>query len=189
MMPVFGSTAILDACVLYPAPVRDLLLHLADGGLYRPKWTDQIQDEWTRNLLLNRPDLTAPQLQKAVLAMNGAFPDATVVQYEPLIKSVQLPDPDDAHVLAAAIRGQASIIVTANLRDFPNAYLSQFDIVALHPDELITSLIESHPAEVLQAFLQQVATLRNPPKTVAEVLQILQRSGLEMTSGGLSAML
>jgi len=65
--------AVLDACVLYPAPVRDLLLNLADYELFTPKWTDKIQEEWTRNLLLNRPDLTATQLHRAVNAMNNAF--------------------------------------------------------------------------------------------------------------------
>jgi hypothetical protein len=96
--------AILDACVLYPAPIRDLLLHLANVELYTPKWTDQIHEEWTRNLLLNRPDISATQLQRTVNAMHKAFPDAIVCNYEVLISSINLPDKNDVHVLSAAIR-------------------------------------------------------------------------------------
>ncbi len=83
--------ALLDACVLYPAPIRDLLLNLADVELYTPKWTDQIHQEWTRNLLLNRPELKATQLERTTQAMNKAFPDANVVRYEALIDSLTLP--------------------------------------------------------------------------------------------------
>jgi predicted nucleic acid-binding protein len=182
-------TALLDACVLYPAPIRDLLLHLADAGLYIPKWTTRIHEEWTRNLLLNRPDLTAAQLLRTTRAMNGAFPDATVHHYETLINSINLPDPDDRHILAAAIRGQAHVIVTANLKDFPNDYLSKYDIEAQHPDEFITYLLELNPEEVLQAFQTQVANLKNPPKTAHEVIQTLRKTGLGKTADGLMVLL
>lgn len=189
MIQATRPVALLDACVLYPASVRDLLLHLADAGLYTPKWTDRIHDEWTRNLLLNRPDLTAGQLQRTTGAMNGAFPDATVQKYEALIRSIDLPDPDDCHILAAAIRGQAQVIVTANLKDFPNDYLSQFDIEAQHPDGFINNLLELSPAEALRAFQTQVANLRNPPKTAQEVIQTLRKANLETTADRLTAML
>lgn len=179
MIQALRLTALLDACVLYPAPVRDLLLHLADAGLYMPKWTDRIHDEWTRNLLLNRPDLTAGQLQRTAEAMNGTFPDATVQQYEALIRSIDLPDPDDRHVVAAAIRSQSQVIVTANLKDFPTDYLSQFDIEARHPDEFISNLLELSPVEGLLAFQAQVANLRNPPKTAQNVIQTLRKCNLE----------
>ena len=165
MIQVPKLTALLDACVLYPAPIRDLLLYLADAGLYMPKWTDMIHEEWTRNLLINRPDITADQLLRTTRQMDRTFPDATVHHYEALINSINLPDPDDRHILAAAIRGQAHVIVTANLKDFPNDYLSQFDIEAQHPDKFITYLLELNPEEVLQAFQAQVANLKNPPKT------------------------
>lgn len=139
--------------------------------------------------MLNRPDLTAGQLQRTIEAMNGAFPDATVQHYEALIRSIDLPDPDDCHVLAAAIRSQAQIIVTANLKDFPNDYLSQYDIEAQHPDEFITRLLEGNPAKALQAFQTQVANLRNPPKSAQEVIQTLRKANLETTADRLMAML
>lgn len=174
-------TAILDACVLYPAPMRDLLLHIADAGLYQPKWTDQIQHEWTRNLLKNRPDLKSEQLQKTVAAMKDAFPDATVTHYEALIESIYLPDTDDRHVVAAAIRSHADLIITANLKDFPNSYLSQYDFVAQHPGGFVVDLMALNPDIVLQAFSTQVATLKKPPKTVHQVLEILRINGFDRT--------
>lgn len=114
-------TVVLDACVLYPAPLRDLLLSLAHHEVYKPKWSKEIQEEWSRNLLMNRPDLKKEQLQTTIEAMNIAFPDAEVTKYSSLISVVTLPDPNDRHVLAAAIRSKADVIVTYNLKHFPKA--------------------------------------------------------------------
>lgn len=180
---------VLDACVLYPAPIRDLLLHLASEGLYRPKWSDQIQAEWVRNLLLNRPDLNSGQLQQTTTAMDRAFPEARVNAYEALISTLMLPDADDRHVLAVAIHSQASLIVTANLKDFPASYLRSFGIDAQHPDRFITQLIETNPADALRAFQAQVASLRKPPRTAHEVLETLHRSGLIATVNHLLTLL
>lgn len=180
--------AVLDACVLYPAPIRDLLLNLADFNLYTPKWTDEIQEEWTRNLLLNRPDLTKEQLQKTIDAMNKAFPDANVRNYEAIITSLHLPDRNDCHVLAAALRCQAEVIVTANLKDFPNEYLNQFDIEAQHPDYFIANLIDLNPKKALQAFQQQVSNLKKPPTSEIQVLETLKKVGLKITSTKLNGL-
>ncbi|NIJ54460.1 PIN domain-containing protein [Dyadobacter arcticus] len=177
--------AILDACILYPAPVRDLLMHLADVGLYTPKWTDKIHEEWTRNLLQNRPDIASKQLQRTIAAMQNTFPDANVSNYESLIESFKLPDPNDAHVLAAAIRCKADVIVTANMKDFPNKYLQQFDIEAQHPDFFISNLIELNPECALTAFNNQIGNLRNPPMTAHTVLDKLRKAGLQNTSESL----
>lgn len=184
-----GLPVFLDACVLYPAPLRDFLLHLAAEGLYMPKWTDRVHEEWTRNLLINRPDLTIAQLDKTVAAMNGAFPDALVAFDETLLKSIQLPDPDDWHVVAGALSGTASIILTVNLRDFPRSQLGRYDLEALHPDVFILDLIELNPDEVTQAFYNQVANLRDPPMSPEAVLQTLLRNGLQKTVERLSALL
>ena len=182
-------TVLLDACVLYPAPIRDLLLHLADAELYIPKWTDKIHEEWTRNLLLNRPDLTASQLSRTTKAMSMAFPEATVHYYEALITSIDLPDPNDRHILAAAIQARAQVIVTANLKDFPQNCLNQYDIGVQHPDEFITYLLQLNPQAVLSAFRTQVTNLKNPSKTAQEVIQNLRKAGLETTADRLTALL
>jgi hypothetical protein len=173
-------TAVLDACVLYPAPVRDLLLHLADFELYTPRWTDRIHDEWIRNLLQYRPDLKAEQLNRTVNEMKKAFPDANVEKYESLIPSFQLPDEDDRHVLAAAVRCNADVIVTSNLKDFPKGYLKELDIEAQHPDLFISNLIDLNPSKSKEAFLQQVSFLKNPPMTELQVLESLKKCGLGM---------
>ena len=174
--------AVLDACVLYPAPIRDLLLNLADFDLYSQKWTDKIQEEWTRNLLLNRPELTPFQLQKTTDAMNMAFPDSIVKNYESIIPAVNLPDSGDCHVLAAAIRCSAEVIVTANIKDFPKEYLSQFDVEAQHPDSFISNLIDLNSEKAFKAFQQQVSNLKKPPLTDVQVLENLKKVGLELSS-------
>jgi hypothetical protein len=181
--------ALLDACVLYPVPIRDLLLQLASADLYQPKWTRQIQEEWSRNLLLNRPDLTAAQLQRTITLMDAAFPEAEVTAYKALIPTLTLPDANDRHVLAAALRSQAQVIVTANLKDFPTSYLATLGIERQHPDAFIGQLIDQQPTQALAAFRQQVAYLKNPPKTAMEVLGSLQKSGLATTAERLAALL
>lgn len=98
-------TVIYDACVLYPAPLRDLLMRLALTDLYRARWTDMIHDEWTRNVLKQRPDLKAEDLQRTRSLMNSHVRDSLVTGFEHLIPSVELPDADDRHVVAAAIHG------------------------------------------------------------------------------------
>ena len=99
-------TVIYDACVLYPAPIRDLLMEIAISDLVAAKWTDAIHDEWTRNLVANRPDLQ-DRVHRVQELMEEAIPDALVENYEQLIPSLELPDPDDRHVLAAAIMADA----------------------------------------------------------------------------------
>lgn len=181
-----GFVAILDANVLYPAPVRDILLNIAAMGLYQPKWSTEIQEEWIRNVLKNRPDLKQDSLNKTVAAMNAAFPDADVINYEDLLVGLNLPDEDDRHVLAAAIRGNANVIVTENSKDFPPDYLKTFDIEVLSADDFISQLIDIDKSTVQAALKAQVKKLKNPPQTRAQVLSTLQRNGLEKSVAALS---
>ena len=117
-------TALLDANVLYPAGLRDLLLRLADRYLYAPLWSADIHEEWMRNLLADRPDIPASALERTRAIMDEHFPGAVVTGYTALAASLDLPDPGDTHVLAAAIEGEANIIVTRNLRHFPSERLA-----------------------------------------------------------------
>ena len=168
--------AVLDACVLYPAPVRDLLLSLAANGLYKPKWSEEIQEEWSRNLLLNRPDLKKEQLQLTIESMNQAFPDSNVDKYSSLISSIKLPDPDDRHVVAAAIRSKANVIVTFNLKDFPSSIEREYAIGIQYPDIFLTNVYDIHPEKAKEAFRKMVQRLKNPPKSYSEVLDSLSKS-------------
>ncbi len=174
-----GFIAVLDANVLYPAPVRDILLHIAAKGLYQPKWSSEIQDEWLRHLLVNRPSLKKENLEKTVAAMNAAFPDADVTNYEDLIGALNLPDKNDRHVMAAAIRGKANVIVTENNKDFPKDYLNSHDIEVFSSDKFLLRLIDVYKSTVLAALAAQVQTLKNPPQTKDQVLATLVRCGLK----------
>jgi len=174
--------AVLDACVLYPVPIRDLLLSLAAAGLFKPKWSGLIQDEWRRNVLLNRPDLIAAQLERTTTMMNTAFPEAEVKRYAGVIPILTLPDLEDRHVLAAAIRCRANVLVTANLKDFPVPYLRTFNITVQHPDEFIGGLLDQHPEKALEAFRRQVARLKNPPLSAVQVLDNLRQVDLPATA-------
>jgi hypothetical protein len=182
---VAGITALLDACVLYPAPLRDLLMHLALSDLFRAKWTDQIHEEWMRSVLDSRPDLTREQLERTRALMNAHARDCLVTGYEDLIPTLALPDENDRHVLAAAIRGRATVIVTFNLADFPAASLAPYEIEAQHPDEFVAGLIEQHPGPACAAVKRQRESLKRPPKTVDELLAALERCQLPQTVGRL----
>ena len=171
-------TVVYDACVLYPAPLRDLLMHLALMDLYRACWSDRIHDEWTRNVLANRPDLTPAQLNRTRQLMNAHVRDSLVSGFEHLIPSIDLPDPDDRHVVAAAVHCGASVIVTFNLRDFPVAALRPFQLVAQHPDDFISELLDQHPARVLESVARHRRSLKHPPRTVEEYLGTLEAQGL-----------
>ncbi|MDK4744730.1 PIN domain-containing protein [Leclercia adecarboxylata] len=172
---------VLDACVLYPSMLRDLLMHIGKTGLYQPKWTAQIHDEWQRNLLINRPDITADQLKRTEMLMNKAFGDACVSGYESIIDGLSLPDQDDRHVLAAAIRSDSEVIVTYNLVDFPGGNLAEFDVEALHPDEFLSDLFDLNHALVLEAVRMQRSHLRHPPLNPDQFLQGLLQLGLPKT--------
>jgi hypothetical protein len=125
-------TALYDACVLYPAPIRDVLMHLALTDLFHARWTNMIHEEWIRAVLANRPDLTRPQLERTRDLMNAHARDALIHDFEDLIPSLSLPDPNDRHVLAAAIRGRVDVIVTYNTKDFPDKSVATYAIVAQH---------------------------------------------------------
>ena len=148
-------TAVYDACVLYPAPLRDLLMWLGLSGCCRARWSARIHDEWKRSLLRCRPDLTAAQLDRTSDLMDHAIPDARVTGYEALVDGLVLPDADDRHVLAAAIRCHASVIVTFNERDFPAEVLSPFGLEAQHPDAFVENLFDLDPAAVVTAAQRQ----------------------------------
>jgi len=173
-------TAMYDACVLYPAPLRDLLMWLALTDLFRARWTDRIHDEWTRAVLRERPELKT-NLERTRAMMNAHVRDCLVTGYEPLIETIDLPDPDDRHVLAAAITAHADLIVTKNLNDFPAERLAPFRIATQHPDAFVRSLLDLDEATVLTAVAEHRASLQNPPKSIEEYLDTLLAQELPET--------
>ncbi|WP_328770147.1 PIN domain-containing protein [Streptomyces sp. NBC_00286] len=153
--------AVYDADVLYPSTLRDVLIRVAQSGLVQGKWTDQILDETFRNLLKDRPDIPSERLDRLRTLMNGAVRDCLVKGYEPLINAVELPDADDRHVLAAAVRAKAQVIVTFNLKDFPTDALARWDVEAVHPDAFLEAQIDLAPQVVYGDRGQLAETTRH----------------------------
>jgi len=176
---------VYDACVLYPAPLRDFLIRLATTGLFAARWSDQIHAEWIRNVQGKRPELDRSLLERTRSLMDQAVPDCLVTGHEHLIPSLNLPDPDDRHVLAAAIVAHAQMIVTFNLRDFPVEDLEPFAIEAIHPDRFIECQMDLREAAVVKAARDQRHSLKNPPRTADEFLETLAAQGLPVSANRL----
>ena len=130
-------TVVYDACVLHPATLRDLLVRLAATDLFRARWSNHILDEMVNSVLRRRSDLTLAQLERTRRLMCDAVRDCVVTGYEPLIETIELPDPDDRYVVAAALRCGAQVIVTNNTNDFPPAALASFGLEAQTADEFV----------------------------------------------------
>lgn len=169
---------VYDACVLHPAPLRDLLIRIAASGIVRARWTERILEECVTSILERRPDLTRAKLNRTTTLMVQAVPDCMVHGHETLIAGLDLPDENDRHVLAAAIRSGAQAIVTYNLRDFPEHVLEPFGIEAKHPDEFVVESIDISPAHVMRSLAEQAADCRKPPRTVGQVCDTLLAMGL-----------
>jgi hypothetical protein len=182
-------TVIYDANVLYPAPLRDLLIRLARTSLFQARWTERILDEAFGSLIADRPDLDPAALQRTRELTCEAVPDCLVRGWEPMIEGLTLPDPDDRHVLAAAIRAGAQVIVTSNLRDFPKMSLETFNIEAQHPDVFVLGLIDLDPGAVVTVIHQQQKDLKRKPRSVLELLDVLERQGLVQSTASLSGLL
>jgi predicted nucleic acid-binding protein len=173
-------TAILDANVLYSASIRDLLMWLAYKKVFRAHWTQQIQDEWTRNLLKNRTDLRLETLLATQNMMNQALPFGLLKNVPS--SEINLPDLNDVHVVAAAVKVRATHIVTENTRDFPKESLAPLGITAIKTDDFIGLLLAYQPKGVLEAFALQQANLKNPKMSFTELLAHLESLGLRQTT-------
>ncbi len=176
-----APTVIYDACVLYPAPLRDLLMELAQTDLFQARWTDDIHREWIESLLADDPSRDRTRLERTRDMMNGAVRDCLITGYEALIPALSLPDPDDRHVLAAAITGRADLIVTSNLKDFPAASLAPFGVEARHPDDFVAGLLQLDPFPVCAAVKRQRQRLKKPAKTAEELLATLEKLAMPRT--------
>lgn len=173
-------TVVFDANVLYPAAQRDLLIRLAQRGLFRGRWTERILDEMQRAIEHRQPRL-AGRLERTRQLMNRAVADCLVEGYEQLVDALVLPDADDRHVLAAAIRCGAQVIVTDNLNDFPSDRLDPYGIEAQSADEFLLHLVNLNPIVVATTLEQQACALAKPPQTVDNLLVTLANSGLVRT--------
>lgn len=180
---------IYDACVLYPAPLRDLLIRIARTGVVRARWSEKILDECFENILAQRADLSREQLARTRDLMVQAVPDGIVDGHDDLASALDLPDPDDRHVLAAAIRAGAQSIVTFNLKDFPADRLAKYGLEAQHPDDFVFDLLDLAPGAVLSAVRAQRAALKSPPQTFEQLMDTLRVNGLGQSVARLKELL
>ena len=178
-------TVVLDANVLYPASLRSLLMYLTLAGLFRACWTDQIHQEWIRNVLRDRPDIRAVDLAETRRLMDHHAQGSLVTEYEALIPRINLPDPNDRHVLAAAIHRQADLIVTFNTEDFPANELALYGIEAQHPDYFLWSLFLLYPERVISSVKRQREKLIAPPVFAEDLLSIFESLQLSLFVQGL----
>ncbi|WP_167668658.1 PIN domain-containing protein [Saccharomonospora xinjiangensis] len=163
---------LLDACVLVPYDISDLLLRLASEKTYRPLWSADILRE-TERALVTKLGMSPEKVGRRLSRMREHFLDAEVEGYEDLIDAMQC-EKNDRHVLAAAVRGNASVLVTANLKDFPDAALEPYDIVVLSPDEFLLDQLDLYQEKALAVLRKLVAARRKPPETPATFLNKLQ---------------
>lgn len=169
---------VYDASVLYPSVLRDVLIRVAQRGLVQAKWTEKILDEVFDSLHENRPDIGLDRLDRTRKFMNEAVRDVVVDGYESLIDGVDLPDPDDRHVLAAAIRSHAQMIVTANIKDFPASELEKWNIEAKHPDDFLVDQFYLDGI-AMHVITQQIAdSYTSRSWTQRDVVDALARGGL-----------
>lgn len=176
MIPAHRGVVVLcDANVLYKSFLRDLIMRLGLSGAIRPRWTDRIHEEWTRNLLARRPEASPAAIARTRDAMNRALPESLVAAVTP--GHHDLPDPDDQHVLDAAISASASVLLTFNLSDFPASALP-VPLQAVHPDEFLQACLEQQPQAVLSALRALRADLKKPPFSPEELLAAMLRAEL-----------
>lgn len=173
-----GFIVVYDACALYPASLRDLLVRLASKRIVQARWSHEVLNEFVEALLERQPDLKRDRLRRTCDLMNRAVPEALVSGYEQIVESLTLPDPDDRHVLAAAIVANAQAIVTQNLNDFPEERLRPYGIEAVHPDQFVLDTIDLFPVAVCETLAEQADDLKNPPITRDQLLDRLERIGL-----------
>jgi hypothetical protein len=173
-----GFCVVLDANVLYPNRMRDILLTMVHHGLFRAVWTDDIMDEWSRRVLANHAT-TQDKIDRTVAIMRDAFESCWVHHHRPLINAIEgLPDDADRHVVAAALAAGAQQIVTNNLKDFPGDVLQIFELEAIDPDTFLTDQFELNRSLTVSAMRSVRKRLANPPFTTDEFLTDLTRKGM-----------
>lgn len=177
-------TVVIDANVLYSNLLRDLLIRIAQTGIYRAHWTECIEQEWSEALSKNRPDIPKEKLGILIQKMRAAVPDCLVYGFEYLIDSLELPDPKDRHVLAAAIRSHAEGIITYNLKHFPQDVCSKHCIDVLHPDDFVLCQIDLNAGAVITAIQNLIADFK-APISGDDFLIMMEKNGLTKSAAKL----
>lgn len=172
------SVAVFDACILYPFHLRNIVVQAAVDRLVEARWTDKIHEEWIRNLATSTPAVPIERLQVTRQLMNDALPAATVRGYEGNIPAVNLPDPDDRHVVAAGIAASASVILTWNLRDFPAIELKKHGLRRQTPDAFLADLFDEAPDLTVGSLANARRNLNKTRVSAAGFIEILDNQKL-----------
>ncbi len=180
------SVVIFDACVLYPFHLRNIVVQVAVDRLVDARWTDEIHDEWIRNLVADVPGIPIERLQSTRKLMNDALPAATVTGYQAHLETIALPDPDDRHVVAAAITAGASVILTWNLRDFPAKELKKHGLVRQTPDVFLTDLYNKAPDLTLASLANARRNLSKTRVSASDFIDILKNQRLSQLTTSLN---
>ncbi|ROQ17237.1 MULTISPECIES: PIN domain-containing protein [unclassified Curtobacterium] len=167
--------AFFDACAIYGITLSDLLLRLADDGVFRPLWSEQVLDEVRRNAVA--AGASPSRIDRRLSMMRTYFPDALVTGHEDLAEGLTC-DPKDRHVLAAAVRAGADVLVTFNLRDFPPASLAVLDVETVHPDDFLLDQLDLFPGVVTRVLRELAEDYVDPPQSVEDILDTLRRAGV-----------
>lgn len=187
MIHTVKFTCVLDTNVIYPIEIRDILFWFAHYGLYTPKWSTHIFTEWEG--VMRRKGISEEEIVKRTNKARLAFPDALVHNYESLIVRLELPDIEDRHILAAAIRCNAHLIVTNNLKDFPPEILEPYGLSAKSADDFLADLVDLNKEIALIAFRKLVSNRTNPDMNELAVLDAMRRNGLNQTADSLQNVL
>jgi len=172
------AVVIFDACILYPFHLRNIVVQIAVDRLVDARWTDEIHDEWIRNLAANVASIPVERLQITRHLMKDALPHAMVSAYQGHICAVTLPDPNDRHVVAAGIAGGASVILTWNLRDFPVRELKKHGLRRQTPDAFIVDLYDTVPDLTLASLANARRNLSNSRVSASGFVDILKNQKL-----------
>lgn len=172
------ESVVIDANIFFHMWMLDPMLTLADEGLFEPLWSDAIMQEAARHLPEVWKEASGTQISTFLAMVNEAYPYAQVPDWSDRMEGLELPDPDDRHVLAAAIAAEANGIVTLNLADFPQSSTSRYGITAEHPDDFLCRMYDSAPQKAGAAIRRMTENKKHPPRTLAEEYAGLDRAGL-----------
>lgn len=175
-------TALFDANVFFGAALRSLVVELSTTGLFRARWTNDIHAGWITAVGGKRPDIDEQRLRQVASSMDRAVPDCLVPGYQGLIAALSLPDPDDRHVLAAAIVGRAECIVTFNEKDFPPDVLTPYGIYTCHPDRFLMQADGLDDGVLVDVARADMAHYKSPPLSADAYIDRLRRAGLPEAS-------
>jgi predicted nucleic acid-binding protein len=174
-------TILIDANVFYGARLRSLVLYMAQTKMFRARWSEEINDEWVRNIHQNQA-IALDKLKHVRDLVNASVLDCLVTGYKPLEAGLNLPDPGDRHVLAAALKTRADIIVTFNVKDFPASVLSPLGIEAKHPDDFLQDLFGISADIFIGALQEDFIHYRAPPLTFDQYVAGFQKAGVPKTA-------